>query len=49
MAEAEEDKCKCPGCNCFAGLVHVKAEGTWVVVNGHVYPLREWILHGDNG
>lgn len=47
MPDEEERECKCPGCNCFSGLVHVKAEGTWVVVNGLVYSLKEWIRYGD--
>jgi hypothetical protein len=34
MAEAEEKKCKCPGCNCFAGLVHVPKGGSYVVFPG---------------
>lgn len=33
MADAE-DKCKCPGCNCFAGLVHVPKDGTYMVFPG---------------
>jgi hypothetical protein len=30
----EERECKCPGCNCFSGLVHVPADGTYVVFPG---------------
>jgi hypothetical protein len=36
MADNEENKCKCPGCNCFSGLVHVPAEGDYFVINGEV-------------
>jgi hypothetical protein len=31
---ADADECKCPGCNCFAGLVHVPKDGTYMVFPG---------------
>lgn len=37
----DEKKCKCPRCNCFAGLVHVPATGEFFVRNGEVLEVME--------
>lgn len=42
MADYDEKKCKCPACNCFAGLVHVPTEGKFLVVDGKVMALEDF-------